>query len=160
VRRVATISDINEVYAIYMHETVVPYLSYDPMPVDDFRPIYEGLLKRGTFLIYEVDGQVAGFYEASRYYGRAQHVAYLGSLAVKPELHGSGVAREMIKDAIANLQATGAKRIELFVEVDNSRAIRFYEKIGFEIEGTLRKFVKRANEEHFTDEYIMGLLLA
>jgi RimJ/RimL family protein N-acetyltransferase len=158
-RRLATINDLEEVFAIYMHETVVPYLSYDPMPLDDFRTIYESLVKRGTFFVYEMDGQVAGFYEASRYYGRAQHVAYLGSLAVRPDVHGSGVAEEMMNDAIANLHAEGAKRVELFVEVDNPRAIRFYQKMGFAIEGTLRKFVKRANEDHYTDEFVMGLLL-
>jgi len=159
VRRLANPNDIEQVHAIYVHKTVVPFLIYDSLQLDDFHTVYEGMLKRGTFFIYEVDGQVAGFYEASRYYGRAQHVAYLGSLAVDPDLHGSSAAQEMIKDAIANSQASGVKRVELFVEVDNPRAIRFYEKLGFEIEGTLRKFVKRANEENYTDEFVMGLLL-
>jgi putative acetyltransferase len=77
-----------------MHDSVVPYLTYDPMPLEEFREIYAGLLRAGKFFIYELSGQVAGFYEASRYYGRAQHVAYLGSLAVSPDLRQAvGVPR-------------------------------------------------------------------
>lgn len=158
-RRLATPEDIDTVFAVYMHEKVVPFLGYDPMPLEDFRPIYQGLLDSGCFFIYEREGRVAGFYRATRYPGRVQHVACLGTLAVDPALHGQGIALAMVGEAIDTLKAAGVKRIELFAESDNAPALRFYEKLGFEREGTLRKFYKRAGEADYIDEYVMALLV-
>ncbi|MDM0008608.1 GNAT family N-acetyltransferase [Variovorax sp. J22G73] len=158
-RRLATPEDIDTVFAVYMHEKVVPFLGYDPMPLEDFRPIYQGLLDSGSFFIYEREARVAGFYRATRYPGRVQHVACLGTLAVDPAFHGQGIALAMVSEAIDTLKAAGVKRIELFAESDNAPALRFYEKLGFEREGTLRKFYKRAGEADYIDEYVMALLV-
>lgn len=158
-RRLATPEDIDIVFAVYMHEKVVPFLGYDPMPLEDFRPIYQGLIDSGCFFIYEREGRVAGFYRATRYPGRVQHVACLGTLAVDPAFHGQGIALAMVSEAIDTLKAAGVKRIELFAESDNAPALRFYEKLGFEREGTLRKFYKRAGEADYIDEYVMALLV-
>ncbi|MGJ7612952.1 MULTISPECIES: N-acetyltransferase family protein [unclassified Variovorax] len=158
-RRLATLEDIDTVFALYMHEKVVPFLGYDPMPLDDFRPVYQALVDSGCFFIYEREGKMAGFYRATRYPGRVQHVACLGTLAVDPAFHGQGIARDMVGDAIDTLKAAGVKRIELFAESDNAPALRFYEKIGFEREGTLRKFYKRAGAADYVDEYVLALLV-
>lgn len=158
-RRLATEPDLRQVYRIYMDPAVVPFLGYDPMPLADFRAVYDALLAGGGFHVHEIDGQVAGFYNAQRYAGRARHVASLGTLAVAPAFHGHGVAHAMVSTAIARLRADGVLRIELFVESDNGRALAFYQRLGFEIEGRMRKFYKRAHEAAYVDDYIMGLLL-
>lgn len=158
-RRLATPEDIDAVFALYMHEKVVPYLGYDPMPLADFRAIYQELLDSHCFYVYERAAKVAGFYRATRHPGRARHVACLGTLAVDPALHGQGVAWAMVTEAIDALASAGIRRIELFVESDNAPALRFYEKLGFEREGTLRKFYKRAGDANAIDEHLMALLL-
>jgi putative acetyltransferase len=158
-RRLATPEDIETVHALYMHEKVVPYLGYDPMPLEDFRAIYQGLLDGRNFYICERDGKMAGFYRATRYPGRVQHVASLGTLAVDPALHGQGIALAMVTEAIDALIAAGVRRIELIVESDNAPALRFYEKLGFEREGTLRKFYKRAGAAEAIDDHMMALLV-
>ena len=158
-RRLATPEDLDAVFALYMHEKVVPFLGYDPMPLDDFRPIYQAWVDSGCFFIYEREGKMAGFYRATRYPGRVQHVACLGTLAVAPAFHGQGIALAMVSEAIDALKAAGVKRIELFAESDNAPALRFYEKMGFEREGTLRKFYKRAGDADCIDEYVLALLI-
>ena len=158
-RRLATPQDIEAVFSIYMHEKVVPFLGYDPMPLDEFRPIYRELVESRSFFIYEADGRVAGFYRATRYPGRVSHVACFGTLAVDPSLHGKGIAHAMVSDGIARLVAEGVKRIELYVESDNAQGLRFYEKLGFEREGTLRKFYKRAGEADYIDDHLLALLI-
>ncbi|WP_431126155.1 GNAT family N-acetyltransferase [Variovorax paradoxus] len=158
-RRLATPQDIEAVFSIYMHEKVVPFLGYDPMPLDEFRPIYRELVESRSFFIYEADGRVAGFYRATRYPGRVSHVACFGTLAVDPSLHGKGIAHAMVSDGIARLVAEGVKRIELYVESDNAPGLRFYEKLGFEREGTLRKFYKRAGEADYIDDHLLALLI-
>ena len=158
-RRLATPEDIDAVFTLYMHEKVVPYLGYDPMPLEDFRPIFQELVESRRFFIYELNGRIAGFYRATRYPGRVQHVASLGTLAVDPALHGQGVALAMVSQAIDELKAAGVKRIELCVESDNAPALRFYKKLGFVHEGTLRKFYKRAGDEEAIDDHMMALLV-
>ncbi|MDM0046796.1 GNAT family N-acetyltransferase [Variovorax dokdonensis] len=158
-RRLAQPQDLEAVFSIYSHKMVVPFLTYEPMPLDEFRGIYKELLDSACFYVWELGGAVAGFYKATRYPGRARHVALLGTLAVDPQRHGQGVGQAMLADAIERLKADGVRRIELYAESDNAQALRFYQKLGFVHEGTLRQFYKRADEPHFVDEYVMGLLV-
>jgi GNAT superfamily N-acetyltransferase len=46
--------------------------------------------------------------------------------------HGRGVSRELMRWAIDEARARGAKEVYLSVFVDNHRARRFYESYGFE----------------------------
>jgi putative acetyltransferase len=159
VRRLARPADIESVHAIYMHPRVIPFLGHDAMPLEDFRAVFRALLASEDFFIYESAGQFAGFYKASRYAGRARHVACLGTLAINPALQGRGFGRAMVMDAIARLRSEGACRIELLVEADNAHAIGFYRRLGFEHEGIQRKAYKRAGEAAYVDELMMALLL-
>ena len=159
-RRLATPQDIEAVHAIYSHEEVLPFLTYERMTLDAFRPIYQQLIDSRSFYVWEADGEIAGFYKASRFPGRVSHVVQLGTLAVDPRRHGQGVAQRMIGDALARLKAEGTRRVELMAEADNERGLRFYKKFGFVEEGRLREFYKRADQDHYVDELVMGLLLA
>ncbi|WP_038203731.1 GNAT family N-acetyltransferase [Xenophilus azovorans] len=158
-RRPARPDDLRAVHAIYVHEAVSPFLAYEPMPLAGFEPLFAEMLASGCFHVWEADGEVAGFYRTTRYSGRASHVAMLGTLAVDPRRHGQGIAQAMIGDAIERLRAEGVRRVELFAESDNPRALRFYARMGFVHEGTLRRFYKRAGDEDFVDEHVLGLLL-
>ncbi|MES2103152.1 MAG: GNAT family protein [Pseudomonadota bacterium] len=159
-RRPAAESDFGQVCSIYMDERVIPFLGYDPMSKEEFKTVYAELIAGGNFFVHELEGQIAGFYKTNRYPGRAAHVAYIGSFAVNPAFQGRGLATAMPKEAIADLRTKGIKRIELIVESDNPAAIALYEKCGFEKEGHLRKFYKRASEDHYVDDYLMALLFA
>ena len=154
--RFAELRDLEPIFAIYMDARVAHFLGYDPMPVEEFKPIFCELVESHCFFVYEVSGEIAGFYKASRYPGRASHVAYLGSLAVAPKFQGQGVAQIMVEEAMEALCCAGAKRIELIVESDNTRGLAFYTRLGFEIEGKLRKFYKRSHESAYVDDYIMS----
>jgi ribosomal protein S18 acetylase RimI-like enzyme len=156
--RLAELSDLEPVFAIYMDATVVPFLGYDLMPIEAFQPIFRELVESRCFFVCEASGELAGFYKASRHPGRASHVGFLGSLAVAPKFQGSGVARAMVTQAIEALRIAGAKRVELIVESDNARGLVFYERLGFEIEGKLRKFYKRSHESAYVDDYILSRL--
>lgn len=158
-RRLATPEDLHQVYAIHSHEQVVPFLTYDPMTLDEFRPLFDEMQRSGCFHVWEVDGRVAGFYRVTRYPGRVRHVALLGTLAVDPARHGQGIGQAMVGDALARLRGEGVRRVELYAESDNTQALRFYQRLGFQHEGTLRGFYKRSSDEHYVDEVVMGLLL-
>ena len=50
----------------------------------------------------------------------------------------------------------GLARVELFVRTDNSRAMRLYEKLGFTVEGVLRRHL--LIDGVFRDSYLMSIL--
>ena len=68
-----------------MHNDVIPYLGFDPMPRPDFVKVLRDLVASQSFYIVEHSARVQGFYRTSRYEGRERHVAYLGTFAVAPE---------------------------------------------------------------------------
>jgi putative acetyltransferase len=101
---------------------------------------------------------VIGLVELSRGRRRTGHTARLDNFAIRPEFQGQGWGAHLLQEIIAELQSQGIKRIDLIVESDNTRAIRLYQKLGFEIEGTLRKYFKRANQSQFVDDYLMAII--
>jgi ribosomal protein S18 acetylase RimI-like enzyme len=158
--RLAQAADLEPVYYIYMHRDVIPYLGYDPMPLAEFRPIFQELVDCRAFHVLERDGEVAGFCRTTRQPGRASHVVYLGTLAVSPRWRGTGLALELMEQIIAMLKSQGILRLELMLEADNPRAFAFYSKLGFVKEGLMRAAYKRESDEHYTDEIFMARLLA
>lgn len=159
-RRLVIPGDFDRVYDIYMHDTVVPFLGFDPMPRSAFGKVFDPLFESASFYVFEVEGIVQGFYQVRRHLGRAAHVAYLGTLAVAPEMMGTGLAKVMMEDALTRLRRAGIRRVELTVEADNGRAIAFYERVGFVHEGTQRAAYKRVSDEGYVDELMYGLLLS
>ena len=146
-------------YSIYMDETVVPYLGFDPMSLDDFGKVMSDLVECKSFYIVESGGEVQGFYRVARNKGRSQHSAYLGTFAVAPKARATGLAKSIIETAISRLHAEGVTRIELTLEEDNTRALKFYTKLGFELEGTMRSAYKRSSDSHYLNEILMSKLL-
>jgi putative acetyltransferase len=157
VNRLARRADLDAVFAIVMHESVLRFLNFEATPKDQFVPVFEALVAAGNFFVREHDGEVVGFFKAARGEIHTRHVAYISLLAVDPALAGKGIAQRMMSDALDALRADGVKRVELGVESTNPRAIGFYRKFGFEVEGTLRKGYA-SPYDGLVDDKIMGLL--
>ena len=73
----------------------------------------------------DVDGRLAGFVTVD------DKTMYLDQIVVAPEHWGSDVASALLDEA----KRLSPKGIELLVNKDNLRAIRFYEKHGFAYAG-------------------------
>lgn len=56
-------------------------------------------------------------------------------VATDPSVQGHGVAGFLLAAALDRLQATGAPGVELYVEADNTPALRLYETWGFTVSG-------------------------
>lgn len=67
-----------------------------------------------------------------------RHCGMLG-IAVVPEHRGNGLGERLMKKAIAAAWRRDFTRIELTVREDNRRAIRLYGRLGFRLEGVLRR---------------------
>ena len=158
-RRETTREDFDQVYIIYMDKTVNPFVNFEPMSEKDFRPIFYEMIERGGLQVVELDGEVIAALVVSRFQHRLKHLAYIGAFGIKHPYQGKGIGAKIMQELIEDLRVDGVRRIELRVESDNERAIHFYQRLGFEKEGTHRKYMKREYDPDFIDTHLMGLLL-
>jgi RimJ/RimL family protein N-acetyltransferase len=159
-RRQAHPFEFDEIYEIFMEPSVNRFMSFEIMSKEDFRTIFAELTTPpSTLMVFEEGGCLAGVCAVVRKQRRQAHVAYIGSLALKPKYQGKGLGLKCMQELIHDLKREGFKRIELIVEADNPRAIKFYERLGFQQEGRMRNFLKRKDEEHFVDDIYMAMIV-
>lgn len=86
---------------------------------------------------------------------RFHHVAHIDLIATHPDHQGRGVAASLLGTVIEMAEQWMAiERLELIVFTTNVRAIRLYERLGFEIEGTMRSY--GFGRGRFTDAHVMA----
>jgi putative acetyltransferase len=83
------------------------------------------LLPAAEVVIAEDGGEMIGFVTVD------PRTLYLDQLVVAPEHWGFGVGAELVAQA----KRMSTRGLDLDVNTDNARAIRFYEKCGFAISG-------------------------
>jgi putative acetyltransferase len=83
------------------------------------------LLPVAHVMLAEMDGVLAGFVTVD------PKTMYLDQIVVAPEFWGSDVARALVDEA----KRRSPRGLDLLVNKDNARAIRFYEKNGFKYTG-------------------------
>ncbi|CAF4194430.1 unnamed protein product [Rotaria magnacalcarata] len=130
--RLGTENDFDALYPIYMHPTVNPYLNFEIMSKEEFLPLFHELITSGTLYVYENDdGQVVatGF--------------------------GTRFIRELVEELRKDKRT---KRLELYVVVGNEIALNFYHKLGFQVEGYLRKSFAPMKESPPTDDLMMAMI--
>ena len=89
--------------------------------------------------------------------GFLRHVGVV-AIGIDPAHQHRGAGRALVEALIAHARAHGLARLELYVRADNPRAIALYRSLGFEHEGTRRRFV-RLPDGTYVDDWVMGLLL-
>jgi len=110
-------------------------------------------------LVAVVNGsqKVIGLISVHAFQGRRSHVGSIG-LFVHDNYHNQGIGSRLMQ-AVIDLACNwlNLKRLELTVYIDNHSAIHLYEKYGFLIEGTLKKYAFR--DGAYVDAYTMARLL-
>jgi putative acetyltransferase len=100
----------------------------------------------GLFLLVAcVEGEVVGNLGLETFPNRPRirHSGTIG-MAVRDEWQGKGVGTELMRTALDLADNwLNLTRIELTVYTDNAAAVALYEKFGFEIEGTHRRYAFR-----------------
>jgi ribosomal protein S18 acetylase RimI-like enzyme len=82
-----------------------------------------------------------------------QHVLKVQGLAIAPAYQRQGIARALMRAAIAEAKRQGVLRLRLRVLATNEPALRLYRSIGFEAEGRFR------NEFLLDGRYVDDVLL-
>ena len=123
--------------------------------------IKEGILvfnnetkKHHHYIVAEENKKIAGI-ATWVMHGLAKHqLAELDRIAVLPQHRGKGIARPLfdalVKDAKQFYKKNGSKlrKLYLLTHADNERAQRFYEKLGFKHETTLKEHYYKGKDEY------------
>lgn len=157
--RLATTVDFSFIYHLYMHPENNRWLLYEEMDKETFRPIFDELVKRAHLYVYEEQGEPVGMFKLQPMRYRNSHIIYLGGVAVDPRHKGKGYGGAIISESVGIAHTMGFTRIELTVATENEKAIRLYERYGFEKEGVLKKYSYLKSEGLYLDEWVMGKVI-
>jgi L-phenylalanine/L-methionine N-acetyltransferase len=157
--RKATQNDLQFVYDLYMHPQVNSHLLYENIDLEQFRPIYQDLLKDEVKYIFEENDISVGMFKLIRLKHRCSHIAYIGGLAIHPDFTGKGFGIKMMQEIIDLGKKMNLLRLELSVGSENFQAQKLYRRAGFVEEGVLRKYTHLVSERRFLDEVLMSYLL-
>ena len=105
----------------------------------------------------EEDKTLVGFVAGRRGVGRRQaHSIYI-VVGVLQAWVGRGIGRSLLEAIEAWARSKGLHRLELVVNYNNERAIRLYERFGFEKEGVKRDALWI--DGHYIDAFYMAKLI-
>ena len=129
----------------------LPYVS-----ADEVRKMIERSPDGHVSIVAVLDGRLIGSAGLFPHKGRRSHVGEIG-MSVHDDFHRRGIGTRLLAaliDAADNW--LNLRRLELAVYVDNTPAVRLYEKFGFTVEGTRRLDAFR--DGAFVDDYMMARL--
>lgn len=87
-----------------------------------------------------------------------RHKATFG-ITVHDDYQNRGLGTQITRYMVEIARAKGLKKVELYVVTPNQRAIKVYERCGFQVEGLLRRNHWNPVRGEYGDDYVMGLLL-
>jgi L-phenylalanine/L-methionine N-acetyltransferase len=147
--------DAEGIYALRLQPSVIDgTLQIPSLRFPDVRQRIESMGPDVHSFVAVVVGQVVGNAGLHVGSGKMRHTASIGMM-VHDRFQGQGIGR-MLLAALLDIADNylGLVRVELEVYPDNERAIRLYERSGFQHEGCKRKAVWRHGEHQ--DVLVMG----
>ncbi|MFD1737817.1 GNAT family N-acetyltransferase [Bacillus salitolerans] len=107
------------------------------------------------FLVAEIDGKLVGFArcEGSKLKRMAHKVEF--GVCVLKDYWGYGIGKTFLRECIHWADTNGIQKITLSVLETNEKAIRLYEKLGFEVEGVLKND-KKLSDGRYYHTILMG----
>lgn len=100
-------------------------------------PFLQKSFTEGTshILVSEIEGRIAGIsmYGPSRDWENEDGIGEILSFYVHPDFWRKKVGSQLMVDTFEALKKEGFDRVDIWVLIENRRAIGFYEKMGFNI---------------------------
>ena len=109
---------------------------------DPSREMVEEYLAIGECRVAEMAGEILGVYVLARLDVETMEIM---NVAVHERLHGQGIGKKLIEDAIQVARELGVQSLEVGTGNSSIGQLTLYQKCGFRMEGVIKDF--------FTDNY-------
>jgi len=143
------IEDIDEVYKLYKKVSKAEggiARFEDEVTKDYVEEFIKNALNDGIFIVAEKYGNIVGEIHGYKIGLRVfDHVLSNITIVVSPNFCGKGIGKKLfLKLMEESKKIEGISRIELIARESNKKALKFYESLGFEIEGKMKQRIKNS----------------
>ncbi|WP_342514154.1 GNAT family N-acetyltransferase [Sporosarcina sp. FSL K6-1522] len=104
---------------------------------DPSREMVEEYVANGQCYVAELDGIIVGVYVLAKLDAKTLEIM---NVAVEESMHGRGIGKKLIVDAIQTAQELGYMAIEIGTGNSSIGQLALYQKCGFRIEGVIQDF--------------------
>ena len=132
----------------------VLYQSYNIENIKEGIEVFKNEVKKyHNYIVAEEKGKITGIITWVMHGLPKHQLAELDRVAVLPEYRGKGVSRQLFDFMIRDLKSFykskryALRKLYILTHADNVRAHRFYEKLGFRHETTLKEHYYRNRDE-------------
>lgn len=130
--------DILEIYEPYILNTTITY-EFDKIPLEDFKLRMESIMKKHPYLVYEVEGEIAGYAYASPHLERAAFAWDCEvTVYLSPKFQGHGIASKLYEVLLAIVEKQGYKNVYSLIDYPNDASYALHKKFGFTELGTYK----------------------
>jgi L-amino acid N-acyltransferase YncA len=132
--RLATLNDAQEMLDIYSPSISDSAISFETQipTIEEFRGRIVDYSKSLPWIVYEVDGRIAGYAYASAHRSRCAYGwSVESSVYVGAKYHGQGIGSRIYQTLFELLKAQGVVNIFAGITQPNEASVRLHESFGF-----------------------------
>lgn len=149
--RGASFADVDDIHDLYLNVAKIPggiARIESEIQQDYVQRFVSNSISNGLILVAEQDGRVVGEIHAykSGLFCFA-HVLTELTIAIAPEAQGKGVGRLLFQQFMNTIrdELPSVLRVELIARESNTKAINFYETLGFQKEGCFSQRIRNVD---------------
>ena len=122
--------DILEIYEPYILNTTITY-EYDKIPLENFKLRMEAIMREHPYLVYEVEGEIAGYAYASPHLERAAFAWDCEvTVYLSPKFQGHGIASKLYEVLLWVVEKQGYKNENSLIDYPNDATYALHKKFG------------------------------
>ena len=122
---------ITEIYNDYIINTTISF-EVKPLTEDEMRNRIESVLAHGPFLVWEEDGEIAGYCYAHPWKERAAyHNTLETTVYLAPQYFRRGIGSQLMRELINQCRVDNIKVLIACITANNEASIKMHEVLGF-----------------------------
>ena len=122
---------ITEIYNYYIINTTISF-EIKPLTEDEMRNRIESVLAHGPFLVWEEDGEIAGYCYAHPWKERAAyHNTLETTVYLSPKHFRKGIGSKLMQQLISHCRADDKKVLIACITANNEASIEMHHRLGF-----------------------------
>lgn len=132
--RIVTQRDIKRITEIYNDYIINTTISFEIKPLTEKEMLnrIESILAHGSFLVWEEDGEVAGYCYAHPWKERAAyHNTLETTVYLSPRHFRKGIGTKLMEQLIIDCRADDKKVLIACITANNEASIKMHEALGF-----------------------------